>query len=201
MTRNNLYDYLVKVQAITKIGLLYSTDPYAVANYLEIQKLTLAMLESLQDVNLARNNYFKRDIYPTPNISVRTIIFNENNEFLMVRENDDGGYSFPGGWADLYDGPSVAAKRETIEEAGAEVEITNLVALLHRTPFKSATSVPEYVICFKAKFICFLKEHDHEITDVNWFTRENLPPFSPKVTKAEMLRMLDAALSDEQIFD
>ena len=201
MNHDNLYDYLMKVQAITKIGLLYSTDPYAVSNYLQIETMTRHMLEELQSVNLERNNFFKRDIYPTPNVSVRTIIFNEKGEFLMVRENDDGGYSFPGGWADLYDAPSVAAKRETIEEAGAEVQITKLIALLNRTPHKNKLSVPEYVIAFKAKFIRFTKEHDHEISAVKWFTRDNLPRFSRKVTDDEMLRMLDAAINDELIFD
>lgn len=201
MDFNKLYDYLVKLQAIAKIGLLYSTDPYAVRNYLEIQEMTLGMLEDVQDVSLERHNYFTRDIYPTPNISVRVIVFNERGEFLMVRENADGGYSFPGGWADLYDAPSEAAVRETLEEAGAEIKITGLVALLNRTPFKHQGSVPEYVVTFKADFVAFTKDHDHEISAVEWFTKETLPILSPKVSKAEILRMLEAAISSKVIFD
>lgn len=201
MNKENLYDYLIKIQAITKIGLLFSKDPYALKNYEELQSLTLKMLEELQDVNLERNNYFKRDVYPTPNISIRTIVFNDNNEFLMVKEVDDGGYSFPGGWADLYDAPSEAALREVKEEAGAEAKLEGIVAFMNRTPFSDPTSVPGYVLVFKAQFIKFTNNHDHEISDVRWFTIDNLPNLSPKITKDEILRMLNAAITGEIIFD
>ena len=201
MNPNTLFDYLVKLQAITKIGLLYSTDPYAIRNYQEIQSLTLNMLEDMEEISLKRNNYFERDVYPTPNVSVRTIIFNEHDEFLMVREKQDGGFSFPGGWADLYDSPTEAAIREAKEEAGAEIQIKGVVALLNRTPLKEPTSVPEYVIVFKAKLVRLNGVHDHEITEVGWFKRHTLPVLSRKVTKSEIERMLDAALANNNIYD
>lgn len=201
MNKQNLYDYLIKLQAITKIGLKYSTDPFAVENYKQIEKLTFEMLTNLQSVNLKQNNFFKRDIYPTPNISVRTLVFNEKDEFLMVREVSDNGYSLPGGWCDLYDAPSEAAIREVKEEAGADVTITNLVAIINRTPYKDEVSVPEYVVVFKAILIKIEAVHDHEISDVAWFTLETLPTLSTKVTPHEIMRMVTAAFNNEVIFD
>ncbi len=201
MDSKHLYDFLIKVQAIAKIGLLYTKDEYAKSNYQEIERMTLEFLSNLQEINFDRNNFFKRDVYPTPNISVRTIVFNDNDEFLMVQEKDDGGYSFPGGWADLYDSPSEAALREVFEEAGAEAKLTKLVALLNRTPFDRPTAVPGYVVVFKAKFIRFVHEHDHEISNVGWFKRNELPPLSSKITAFEINKMLDAAFNDELIFD
>lgn len=189
MDSNSLFDYLVKIQAITKIGLLYSTDPYAIHNYAEIQKLTLELLENLQDVKLGRNNYFLRDIYPTPNISVRTIIYNDNNEFILVEENG-GGYSLPGGWADLYDSPLEAAKRENMEEAGANATNYEFVALLNRTPYKSKNNVPEYALFLKAKFVEFIQGHDHEINSVSFFSSDKLPSFSSKVSEEEMKQVI-----------
>lgn len=93
MENINLYDYLLKLQAITKIGLLYSTDPYAVSNYKEIELLTKQLLDNINNVQTSGNNYFTREVYPTPNISVRTIVRNKNNDFLMVQEQSDGGFS------------------------------------------------------------------------------------------------------------
>lgn len=201
MDSKNLYDFLVKVQSIAKIGLKYTTDPYAKRNYLEIQAMTLDLLEDLEGVNLERNNYFVRDIYPTPNISVRAIIFNEQGQILMVQEKEDGGFSLPGGWADLYDSPTEAILKECAEEAGAEIKITDLVAVLHRTPFKNIASVPEYVLVFKAEFVKFIGEHDHEILSVRWVDPHNLPHVSNKVTRGEVERMIKAALNDQTIFD
>lgn len=201
MESKNLYDFLIKVQSIAKIGLKYTIDPYAKKNYEEIQSMTLSLLEELQSVNLERNNYFKRDIYPTPNISVRAVIFNDNGQILMVQEKKDGGFSLPGGWADLYDSPTEATIREAEEEAGAKIKITGIVALLHRTPYKTPLSVPEYALVFKAEFLGFIRAHDHEIIQVRWVDPLQLPKLSDKVTKVEMDRIIDAALNNKTVFD
>jgi len=201
MESKNLYDFLIKVQSIAKIGLKYTIDPYAKKNYEEIQSMTLSLLEELQSVNLERNNYFKRDIYPTPNISVRAVIFNDNGQILMVQEKKDGGFSLPGGWADLYDSPTEATIREAEEKAGAKIKITGIVALLHRTPYKTPLSVPEYALVFKADFLGFVKAHDHEIIQVRWVDPLRLPKLSDKVTKVEMDRIIDAVLNNRTIFD
>ena len=148
-----IYDLLIKIQSIAKIGLVFSTDPYAITNYNEINDLTKSYLEKLEEVKIDRPNYFQRDIYPTPSISVRTLIFNEDKtKILMVRETRLQTYSFPGGWADLYDSPSEAAKKECEQEAGATVELVRLIAVTNRTPFKSNTSVPEYLIAFEVNW-------------------------------------------------
>lgn len=201
MEQKHLYDYLLKVQSIAKIGLTYSTDPYAIANYHQINDLTREMLEKLLNVSLERNNYFERDIYPTPNVSVRTILFSEKQEVLLVRESRDGAYSLPGGWCDLYDSPSEAAKQECLQEAGADVMIERLVGVFNRTPFKAAISVPEYMIVFVGKVIGPLKPHEHETTEVGYFPMHQLPELSRKVSKDEYVRVIEAALKGDVLFD
>ena len=92
-----IYDYIIKIQAISKIGLTYSKDPYAITNYNEINDLSKKFLEDFTDVKLDRPNYFEKNVYPTPNISVRTIIFNQDRtKILMVREVKTQNYSLPG---------------------------------------------------------------------------------------------------------
>ena len=152
MDSKHFYDFLLKVQSIAKIGLVYSKDPYAITNYQEINDLTTKYLEDFMNVKFDRPNYFERDIYPTPNVSVRTLIFNEDRtKILLVREASLHAYSLPGGWADLYDSPSRTAKNECLQEAGAEIEIVRLVGITDRTPFKQKTSIPEYVVIFEGK--------------------------------------------------
>ena len=202
MDSKYIYDFVLKVQSIAKIGLIYSTDPYAITNYKEINELTVKFLEDFMEVKFDRPNYFKRDIYPTPNVSVRTVILNsDRSKVIMVREAKTHNYSLPGGWADLYDSPSKTAVNECQQEAGADIEIIRLVGITNRTPFKNPTSVPEYVVIFEAKLKGDLHEHEYETDDVGWFDVKNLPELSPKVTREEIQRMIDAAVNNETIFD
>ena len=202
MDTKELYDYILKIQSIAKIGLVFSKDPYAITNYQQINDLTLEMLEKLMEMEFHRPNYFSRDIYPTPSVSVRAVILNENRDkVLMVRESNSGTYSFPGGWADLYDSPAQTAINESTQEAGADISIVRLVGVLNRTPFKTSVSSPEYLVVFEAKLKGELHEHEYETDDVEWFPLDQLPPLSRKVMKEEINRIIDAVKTNKTIFD
>ena len=202
MDSKELYDYILKIQSIAKIGLVFSKDPYAITNYQQINDLTIEMLEKLMDIEFNRPNYFSRDIYPTPSVSVRAVIVDQNKEkALFVRESNSGTYSFPGGWADLYDSPGQTALNESSQEAGADIEIVRLVGILNRTPFKTSVHVPEYLVVFEAKLKGQLHEHEYETDDVEWFPLNDLPPLSRKVAKEEIDRIVDAIKTGKTIFD
>ncbi len=201
MDSKHYYDYIIKMQSIARIGLKFTTDPYARENYEEINELSMKMLQDFENVQFDRPNYFARDVYPTPNISVRTVIKNEKGEILFVREAKDNTYSLPGGWCDLYDSPQTAAKNEISQEAGVEAKITRLVGILDHTPFKNDKSIPEYVIVFEGVVAGKFHEHCHETNDVGFFSRSNLPVISRKNNIAELNRVLDAVEKGETIFD
>lgn len=202
MDTKELYDYILKIQSIAKIGLVFSKDPYAITNYQQINDLTIEMMEKLLEIEFNRPNYFSRDIYPTPSVSVRAVILNENRDkILFVRESNSGTYSFPGGWADLYDSPAQTAINESTQEAGADIEIVRLVGVLNRTPFKTNVHVPEYLIVFEAKLKGELHEHEYETDDVAWFPIDQLPVMSRKVAKEEIDRIINAIKNKETIFD
>ena len=170
MKYQEFYDFVVKVHSIAKIGLTYSKDPYALDNYNQLQEISREMLEKFMDVKFDKPSMFTKEVYPTPNISVRTLIFNEKQELLLVKEANTGLWSFPGGWADLYDSPSEAAFNEVSQEAGIEPKITRLVGVLDRTPHKSDKSVPDYVIVFEGSIDGkSFHEHTYETSDVAFF--------------------------------
>ena len=89
-----IYDYILKIQSIAKIGLIFSQDPYAITNYTEINELSLRFLEEFMEVQFDRPNYFKRDIYPTPSISVRTLIMNEDKTKISDLKCDIETYNY-----------------------------------------------------------------------------------------------------------
>lgn len=202
------YDFIIKVLSIAKVGRVFSKDLYALDNYEQLEKLAMDELENFEHVKFNKPDMFTREIYPTPSVSVRTCVFNEKGEVLMVREHPEERYRLPGGWCDLYDAPSEAAKNECEQEAGATIKNMKLVGILNRTPFKvfpAGTplhkSVPEYAIIFRADLDGELKEHLYETDDVKFFKVEELPPLSKKVTDDEVKKMILAAKDGKVIFD
>ena len=202
MKYEEFYDFVVKVHAIAKIGLTYSKDPYAIDNYKELNELSKEMLEKFMDVKFDKPSMFTKEVYPTPNISVRTLIGNEKNQILLVREANTGFWSFPGGWAELYDSPKEAAYNEVVQETGIKPEIVRLIGVLNRLPHKTDKPVPEYVIIFEGKVSDNdYSRHCHEISDVKFFDIDNLPEMSKKLSKAELDMIFDAYKNKKVIFD
>ncbi len=201
MEFNEFYDFVVKVHSIAKIGLTYSTDPYAIDNYKQLSDMSRQMIENFMNVKFDKPSMFTKEVYPTPNISVRTLII-ENDRILLVREANSGLWSIPGGWCDLYDSPSKSAFNEVSQETGVDPEITRLVGVLERTPHKSNQNVPEYVLIFEGKIVNKdFSKHCFETTEVKFFNLNNLPDMSKKLSKEEFDRIIDAYKKGIVIFD
>ncbi len=197
---DNYLAILMKIHSIAKIGLKYSHDPYALENYEEIQQLTKDAIENFMDISFDRPSYFERSVYPTPNLSVRTFVFNEKHELLLVQEADSGLWSLPGGWIDLYDSPSFGAKKECLQEAGADIDIIRLLGIADLTEINGSKS-SEFVIVFEGRLLSIKSEHCHETLQAQFFPLSKLPPFSKKLYQPTMERFLKAIEDNTTIFD
>ncbi len=202
MERFDLVDYLLKIEEIVKIGLKYSSDPYAIDNYTQLQDVTNDFINHKLEVKLNTPNFFTRNIYPTPSVSVRTVILSsDKKKVLLVKERCDGGYSLPGGWSELGLSPSQSAIKEVKEEAGKIIKIKRLVGTLDRYNNIQTTGVPEYIIVFEGEVIEDLKDICYEILDVNYFDIDNLPTWSSKNVPSQMDRIIKACVDNKTIFD
>ena len=192
--KQSIYEFILKVQGIAKIGMLYSKDPFALENYEELNIASKTMLEHFEDVLLDRPNYFSKDLYPTPNVSVRVVIFNEEGNVLLVKEKSDGGFTIPGGWADLFETPVQAAVKECFQEAGAEVEITRLVGVYAFDFIAHQHPQSHYALVFQAKLLGPLAPIGHEISEVGFYPPTKLPsPISRKIKIDALKKMIDHA--------
>jgi 8-oxo-dGTP diphosphatase len=202
MTAKDITDYLLKAEEISKVGLMYSKDPYAIDNYKELQALTKEFLQSEGVATLEGDNFFRRPIYPTPNVSVRSIIFDEaRKKVLLVQERLDGGYSLPGGWSELTLSPAQSALKEIREEAGSEAEIVRLVGVFDRYHECRTVGIPEYMIVFEAKITQELSAPCQEILSKGYFPVTELPKWSRKNNPAQMREILALALKKKTGFD
>ena len=132
----NFYDYVIKVLSICKIGKLFSKDPYALENYDELEKISMKMLGNFDILTYDKPNIFLKNIYPTPSVSCRCVIFNDEGKILFVKESVDEKYCLPGGWCDLYASPKESILNEISQEAGAVVKDLDFIGVINKTPLK-----------------------------------------------------------------
>jgi 8-oxo-dGTP diphosphatase len=108
---------------------------------------------------------------PVPNVGVFVCIFNDRGEVLCVRRNyDPHDWTTPGGRLEGGETPQEAARRETLEETGFDVEVGNCIGV-YSTPIRSGL-----VLSFQARI---LSERDWqptaEIADRAFFPLAALP--------------------------
>jgi ADP-ribose pyrophosphatase YjhB (NUDIX family) len=186
----NWEQFTSKVLGVARIGLKFNQDPFALENYEELQRLAIATLQENVDPAI-QTNIYERDIYPTPNTSVRVIIFNEAGELLLVKEADFGKWSIPGGWCDLFESSSESGRKEVLQETGLTIRIDRLLAVLQREKYKEyRTLISEYVHYFSATILAGTLRPNHETTEVGFFPLDDLPELSRKSTYTEIMKAL-----------
>lgn len=202
MKRYDFTDYLLKVLEISQVGLKYSKDPYAIDNYTELKKLTDDYLQHVDEIQKEDINVFKKDVYPTPNVSVRTIFLSDDKKkVFLVRELADGGWSFPGGWTEIGLSPVQSAKKEVWEEAGSDCDIVKMVGAMDRYSGLKTTGTPEYIMVYEGKFKGEKHKPTYEILETGWFDIDNLPQISRKNVKEQMLKIIDCVKNGTSLLD
>ena len=181
-------EFASKVLSISRIGKKYSKDPYAIDNYEQLEELSIKMLNEAS-VEAVEKNIYERDIYPTPNVSVRILVINEKDEVLMVQEKDDGRWAVPGGWCDVFISVKDNAIKEVKEETGLDVEIDCLLGIFQREKYKDYPSlVSEYVHYFSATVVGGSLNPNFEVSKAAYFPLNELPELSRKNTIEELKR-------------
>lgn len=195
-------EFVAKVLAISRIGLKFSKDPYALENYEELRQLALKQLQESHPTP-EENLPYQRDIYPTPNISVRVLVFNEKGEILMGQERSDNAYAVPGGWCDVFESAADNARKEVLQETGLTVKIDRVLAILRRELYREyASMISEYVIYFSATVLGGTLTTNHEILSLSYFPLDHLPPLSRKMTEKELRKALDVYQNQtETVYD
>lgn len=190
--------FIIKVLSIAKIGLKYSTDEYALDNYAQLEELGIEMLNSISSSDITEN-IFVEDIYPTPNLSVRVIIVNDNNEILFVKEKSDGKWGVPGGWCDLFESARQNAKKEVFEEVGIKVKTKELLAVFNREKYrKPKTILSDYVLYFKANIKDDQKiKLGYEVSAAKFYKIDQLPELSTNNTEKELNIAWDVLINNK----
>jgi ADP-ribose pyrophosphatase YjhB (NUDIX family) len=167
-----------RLQAIAQSGLAYDPHVYDRERYEEVRRVAAEMLAATDggDPERAERILALEAGHATPKIDVRGVVFRDGR-ILLVRERDGGGWSLPGGWADVGETPGQAVAREVREESGWDVRPVRLLGLYDRDRWGFP---PHAWSVWKAFLLCELVGDagaalGHETTDAAFFARDALP--------------------------
>ncbi len=183
-----------RLQRIGQAGLTYCHDPYDRQRYEELLEIAATVASTAIDFPSAElaKMFRAEQGYATPKLDVRAVVPREG-KLLLVKEQQDGRWSLPGGWADIGESPSAITRREVREESGLEVAVTKLLAVYDKAKHEHPA---ELWYCYKLFFLCEITggtlQQSLETTDLGFFGADDLPPLSlQRVTERQVRRMFE----------
>ncbi len=187
-----------EIQAIGQTGCHFSANEFDRQRYTRLIELASEILagythfpqEDLQESFLLQTGY------ATPKVDVRAAIFRDE-QVLLVRERSDGGWSLPGGWADVNEAPAAMVEREVWEESGFHARAQKVIGVYESNHDREPLLVYH---AYKVVFLCDLLDGEarpsNETSAVDFFPLDALPPFSVYRTQLRFIQEAFAHLHD-----
>jgi ADP-ribose pyrophosphatase YjhB (NUDIX family) len=189
----DILNKIKQIQALAETGLHYSKNDFELARNREISELCFSVLSDITGIpdRDLQVKIVESDGYKTPKVDIRAVVFNDQNEILMVREKVDDCWSLPGGWADIGYTPSEVAVKESREEAGAEVKPLRLLGILDKRCHNHPPDIYYiYKVFIECTFISWVGSDEMETSDYGFFSFDNLPALStPRNTIGQMEKL------------
>jgi ADP-ribose pyrophosphatase YjhB (NUDIX family) len=165
-----------EIQAISQTGSFYAENEYQRQRYRRLTEIAAEIISEHTQLECPElvDLFIHQIGYATPRVDVRGAVFSDG-KILLVRERTDGGWTMPGGWADVGDVPSEAAEREVLEESGFQVRAIKVIGV-----YDANRSYPlEIFHAFKIVFLCNILGGDAqtsiETSEVKFFGQNEIP--------------------------
>lgn len=187
-----------EIQALSQTGLHYAENDYQRQRNQRLSEIAAEIISEhtgLETDSLVRT--FQAQIgYATPRIDVRGAVFC-HGKLLLVRERLDGGWTMPGGWADVGDLPSEAAEREVWEEAGFRVKALKVIGVYDANRAEPLELFHAFKIVFLCEILSGEARPSDETSDVAFFSWDEIPNvFSGERTRLRHIQDAFAAYQD-----
>lgn len=174
-----------EIHALAQTGEHYARNSFERERAQRLQEIAAEMIATHSTLTQeeALVSFCAQPGYVTPKVDVRAAVFDQER-LLMVREVLDGGWTLPGGWADVGESPQVAVEREVLEESGLHVRAAQLVGVYDANRIRDALPLFH---AYKLLFLCELLSGElgtsAETSEAGFFSIDELPqPFSPHRT-------------------
>jgi ADP-ribose pyrophosphatase YjhB (NUDIX family) len=169
-------DWAREIQALSQSSTHYAENEFQLERYHRLNEIAAEIIQAHTDLDFEPlvACFDLQKGYATPRVDVRGAVFREG-KLLLVRERSDGGWTMPGGWADVGDAPSEGAEREVWEEAGFRVKARKVIGV-----YDANRSGPvEIFHAYKIVFLCDLIEGEarpsNETSEIAFFGADEIP--------------------------
>jgi ADP-ribose pyrophosphatase YjhB (NUDIX family) len=173
-------DWAKQLQSIAQAGLTYSKDVFDLERFELIRNISVDILaqHTGMERSVIKDLFASETGYATPKVDIRAVVF-KDDKILMVRENSDGNWALPGGWADIGLTPSEVAVKEVKEESGYDVKPIKLVAVTDQKCHPHPPSAYHiYKLFIQCEIIGGQASKGIETSEVKFFAENELPPLS-----------------------
>ena len=181
MKNNAVLEDVKRLKTIADIGLLYAANDYDKERYLELQEISFRLLHKLSGhdkIALAETFPLVKD-YPTAKVDTRALILSDDKKILLVKEQSDGGWALPGGWAEIGFSPSETIIKECKEETGLDVAPQKLLAVFDKRKHPTRPNRFTFSNCvFHCTALSSTFNKGFDVLDVGYFAINDLPPLS-----------------------
>ena len=191
-------EWVREIQAIAQSGAHFAENEYQLERFQRLAVIAAEIASECSELEFTplAEAFTAQVGYATPRVDVRAAVF-LNGKLLMVRECQDGGWTMPGGWADVGDVPSQAAEREALEESGYIVKARRVIGVYDA----NRTGPLEIFHAVKIVYVCDLlggeARPSRETSEVAFFSPDEIPGvLSGERTKPRHIADAYAALAD-----
>lgn len=130
---------------------------------------------------MARVEHFNDPQAPKPNSIVSAVtvhVLDEQQRILLIQRTDNGLWALPGGAQEFGEYIAETAVRETLEETGVTVEVTDIVGIYtnpnHLVEFSDGEVRQQFSICFRARYVSGEPTTSDESSNVRWVSPSEL---------------------------
>lgn len=124
---------------------------------------------------MSRREHYQDPAAPKANsivVAATAFVLDDEHRVLLVRRSDNGLWALPGGAMDVGERVAQTAERETLEETGYVVEVTDLIGVYsdpaHVMAYDNGEVRQQFALSFRARFVGGSLRTSAESPEVVW---------------------------------
>lgn len=190
-----------EIQSLAQIGNTYAENEWQRERYDRLMEISAEIVTTYTNLGIEKvlEDFQSQPGYATPKVDVRGAVFRDN-KLLMVEEKNGGGWTMPGGWADVGDYPAESAEREVWEESGFRVKTQRVIGVYDANRVDPMDFYHAYKLVFLCEIVGGEETTSKETSEVRFFSEDEIPEhFAGERTQPRHVRDAFSALRHPNI--